>query len=143
VSQPIFITEYGDGFLRHLGEERCLLTYPFRTFLNAGVHLALSSDCPVSAFEPLKSIQATVDERTGSGQPYVPAEALTVHEAIRHYTVEGAYASFEEDRKGTIKPGMLADFAVLAYDPSTVPSGEIAGTPVKMTVIGGDVVFEA
>ena len=143
VSQPIFITEYGDGFLRHLGEERATLTYPFRTFLNAGVHLALSSDCPVSAFEPLKGIQATVDEHTGSGQPYVPAEALTVHEAIRHYTVEGAYASFEEDRKGAIIPGMLADFTVLGYDPSSVPSGEIDQTPVKMTVVGGEIIHEA
>jgi predicted amidohydrolase YtcJ len=143
VSQPIFITEYGDGFLRHLGEERATLTYPFRTFLSSGVHLALSSDCPVSAFEPLKGIQATVDERTGSGASYVPAEALTVPEAIRHYTVEGAYASFEEDRKGAISPGMLADFTVLAHDPATIPSNEIAQTPVRMTVIGGEIVYEA
>ncbi len=143
VSQPIFITEYGDGFIRHLGRERTQLTYPFRTFLNEGIHLVLSSDCPVSAFEPLKSIQATVDERTGSGEPYAPQEALTVHEAIRHYTVEGAYVSFEENEKGMIKAGMLADFAILKYDPSTVPSSEIAKTPVLATVLGGEIIFQA
>lgn len=143
VSQPIFITEYGDGFIRHLGRERTQLTYPFRTFLNAGIHLVLSSDCPVSAFEPLKSIQATVDERTGSGEPYAPQEALTVYEAIHHYTVEGAYASFEEHEKGAIKAGMLADFAILGHDPSSVPSSEIAQTPVLATVIGGEIVYQA
>jgi predicted amidohydrolase YtcJ len=103
----------------------------------------LSSDCPVSAFEPLKSIQATVDERTGSGEPYTPEEALTVYEAIHHYTVEGAYASFEEQEKGMIKAGMLADFAILGHDPSSVPSSEIAKTPVLATVIGGELVYQA
>jgi predicted amidohydrolase YtcJ len=142
VSQPIFLPEYGDGFIRHLGEERVLLTYPFRTFLNADIHLVFSSDCPVSAFEPLKGIQAAVAEKTGSGADYVPAEALTTHEAIRCYTVEGAYASFEEDRKGTIKPGYLADFTVLARDPASVPVSEIANIRVCATVIGGEFVYE-
>ena len=143
VSQPIFLPEYGDGFIRHLGEERILLTYPFRTFLNADVHLVFSSDCPVSAFEPLKGIQAAVEEKTGSGADYVPAEALAVHEAIRLYTVEGAYASFEDDRKGSIKPGYLADFTILANDPADGPASEIAQTPVLGTVIGGEFVYEA
>jgi predicted amidohydrolase YtcJ len=143
VSQPIFIPEYGDGFLRHLGEERAVLTYPFRTFLNAGVHLVFSSDCPVSAFEPLKGIQAAVEEKTGSGADYVPAEAIGVHEAIRLYTVEGAYASFEDDHKGMIAPGYLADFTILAHDPADGPVSEIARTPVLGTVIGGEFVYQA
>jgi len=143
VSQPIFLPEYGDGFIRHLGEERALLTYPFRTFLNAGVHLVFSSDCPVSAFEPLKGIQAAVEEKTGSGADYVPAEAISVHEAIRLYTVEGAYASFEDDHKGTIKPGYLADFTILAHDPADGPVLKIGETPVLGTVIGGEFVYQA
>jgi predicted amidohydrolase YtcJ len=143
VSQPIFIPEYGDGFLRHLGEERALLTYPFRTFLNADVHLAFSSDCPVSAFEPLKGIQAAVEEKTGSGADYVPAEAITVQEAIRLYTIEGAYATFDEHQKGMIATGFLADFAILGHDPADGPVAEIARTPVLGTVIGGEFVHAA
>lgn len=143
VSQPIFIPEYGDGFLRHLGRERCQLTYPFKSLLDAGVELVFSSDCPVSAYEPLKSIQAAVAEVTGTGQPYAPAEAISVEEGIRRYTVAGARASFEEHDKGTITPGKLADFTVLAHDPATVPPAEIAQTPVLATIIGAQTVYEA
>jgi predicted amidohydrolase YtcJ len=142
VSQPIFIPEYGDGFLRHLGHERCQLTYPFKSFLDAGVNLVFSSDCPVSAFEPLKGIQAAVEEQTGSGQPYAPAEAISVEEAIRRYTVAGALASFEEHDKGSVAVGKLADFAVLERDPATVPPSEIANVRVLATIIGGETVYE-
>jgi len=138
VPQPVFITEYGDSFIRHLGPERAALTYPLRSLLDANIPVVFSSDCPVSAFEPLKSIQVSVTERTGSGAPYAPSEAITVMEALRAYTVMGAYATFEETDKGTIAPGMLADFAVLAHDPRTVPTDEIAAIPVTQTWIGGE-----
>jgi predicted amidohydrolase YtcJ len=141
VSQPIFVSEYGDGFLRHLGEERLRLTYPFATLLDAGVTLAFSSDCPVSAFQPLKGIRDAVCELTGSGAPYVPAEAIGVEEALRAYTVAGAYASFEERIKGQIAPGMLADFAVLAQDPRTVAPTALANIPVTMTIVGGETIY--
>ena len=141
VSQPIFVSEYGDGFLRHLGEERVRLTYPFSTLLDAGITLVFSSDCPVSAFEPLKGMRDAVCERTGSGAQYVPAEAITVEEALRAYTVAGAYASFEEEIKGQIAPGMLADFAVLASDPRAVDPLRLAEVPVTMTIGGGETIF--
>ncbi len=143
VSQPIFVTEYGDGFLRHLGRERCALTYPFRSLLNAGVDLVFSSDCPVSAYEPLKGIQAAVTEQTGSGQPYTPAEAICVEEGIRLYTIAAARASFEETDKGSIEVGKLADFAILAHDPATVEPTRIADVQVLATVVGGATVYEA
>lgn len=143
VSQPVFIPEYGDGFLRHLGRERCQLTYPFKSLLDAGVNLVFSSDCPVSAYAPLISVQAAVDERTGSGVPYAPAEAISVDAALRCYTVAGAHASFEERDKGTITPGKLADLTVLAQNPADVPPSQIANVPVRATIIGGETVFEA
>ncbi len=142
VTQPIFITEYGDSFIRHLGEERAALTYPFWSLVNAGITMVFSSDCPVSAYEPLKSIQVAVTERTGSGTEYVPAEAITVHEALHAYTVAGAFATFEEHTKGAIAPGMLADFAVLGGDPRHCPPTDIAAIPVAMTWIGGELVYE-
>jgi predicted amidohydrolase YtcJ len=142
VSQPIFIREYGDGFIRHLGRERIALTYPFRALLDAGIPLVFSSDCPVSAYEPLKSIQASVEERTGSGAAYAPAEAIAAREAIRCYTVNAAAAGFAEDRLGKIAPGMLADLTVLASDPADAEPTEIDRIPVVATVIGGEIAFE-
>lgn len=141
VSQPVFVSEYGDGFLRHLGEERLRLTYPFATLLDAGVTLTFSSDCPVSAYQPLRGIRDAVCELTGSGAPYVPAEAIGVAEALHAYTVAGAYASFEEGIKGRIAPGMLADFAVLAKDPRTVEPTTLADIPVTMTIVGGEPIY--
>ncbi len=143
VTQPVFITEYGDSFIRHLGEERAALTYPFRSLLDAGIPMVFSSDCPVSAFEPLKSVQVSVTERTGSGAPYAPQQALTVEEALYAYTAMGAYATFEERIKGRIAPGMLADFVALAQDPRTAPPDELASVPVVGTWIGGERVYGA
>lgn len=143
VSQPIFIAEYGDGFIRHLGLERIQLTYPLRSLLEAGVRLVFSTDSPVSAYQPLRCIQAAVLERTASGRSFALEEALTVAEALPLYTVNGAYASFEEGRKGMLRPGMLADFVVLERDPLSVAPEELAAIRVLRTVIGGETVYEA
>ena len=142
VSQPVFIIEYGDGFIRHLGPWRSQLTYPFRSFLERGIPLVFSSDCPVSDFAPLKSIQAAVTERTGSGQSYALEEAVTVEEALEMYTVAGAYATFEEDIKGQIKAGMLADVTILEQDPRKVDPMSLAELKVSATMIGGKTVYE-
>ncbi|HEV2127031.1 MAG TPA: amidohydrolase [Thermomicrobiales bacterium] len=142
VSQPVFIREYGEGFIRHLGRERTALTYPFRSLLGAGIPVVFSSDCPVSAHEPLKSIQASVEERTNAGTEYEPQEAITPGEAIRAYTIHGARAGFAEDRVGTICPGMLADFTILARHPEDVAPAEIDQIPVVGTVIGGELAYQ-
>lgn len=142
VSQPIFISEYGDGFIDNLGRERCQLTYPFRSLLDAGVELVFSSDCPVSDVAPLKGVQAAITELTGSGQSYAPAEAIDPMTALRCYTIAGARASFSERQVGSIEVGKLADLVVLADDPAAVQGSEIASIPVLATVLGGDTVYE-
>lgn len=142
VGQPPFIHEFGDGFLEHLGRERCQLTYPLKTLLNAGIPVAGSSDSPVSSYRPLVGIQAAVTERTAGGASYAPAEALTVEEALRIYTRNGAYAAFDEHKKGTVTVGKYADFAVLGADPRTVPPDEIAAIGVVATMRGGEFVHE-
>ena len=136
VGQPPFIAEFGDGFLEHLGPERCQLTYPQRSLLDAGVLTMGSSDSPVSSFEPLIGIQAAVTQQTASGHPFVPGQALTVEEALASYTKNAAFAAFDEHRKGTISPGKLADFAVLQRDLRTEPPATIAEVPVLATVQG-------
>jgi predicted amidohydrolase YtcJ len=143
VPQPPFIIEFGDGFLRHLGRERCQLTYPLRSFLNAGIPVAASSDSPVSDYRPLFGIQAAVTERTAAGEDFAPGEKLSVEEAIGLYTRAAAYASFDEDRKGTLTPGKLADFVVLAQDPRQVEAEAISQVRVLATFIGGEMAYEA
>ncbi len=143
VGQPPFIIEFGDGFLRHLGRERCQLTYPLRSFLDAGVPVAGSSDSPVSDFRPLLGIQAAVEQRTASGQDFARGEQLTVEEAIALYTRSAAYASFDETRKGTLTPGKLADLVILASDPRNVAPHDISQVRVLATFIGGEMVYEA
>jgi predicted amidohydrolase YtcJ len=143
VGQPPFILEFGDGFLRHLGRERCRLTYALKTVIDAGIPLAASSDSPVSSYQPLIGIKAAVTERTASGAEFAPAEAISVEDAIALYTRAGAYASFDEHRKGTITPGKLADLAVLATDPRIAVPDEIDQISVLATISGGRIVYES
>lgn len=143
VGQPPFIIEFGDGFLRHLGRQRAQLTYPLRSLLSTGIPVAASSDSPVSSFAPLLGIKACVTERTLDGHDFAPGERISVEEAIALYTRAGAFASFEEDIKGTITPGKLADLTVLGTDPRTSPSEELDTIPVVATILGGQVVYEA
>lgn len=142
VSQPPFITEFGDGFLRHLGRERCRLTYPLRALFDAGIPVAGSSDSPVASYRPLAGIQAAVTERTADGQDFAPGERLTPAEAIRMYTAHGARASFDELDRGTIEPGKLADLVVLGADPRTAPIETIGSIPILATMTGGTFAYE-
>lgn len=143
VGQPPFITEFGDGFLEHLGRERARLTYALRSVLDAGIPLAGSSDSPVSSFEPLIGIKACVTERTSLGQDFAPDERISVEEAIGLYTRAGAYASFQEDLKGTISVGKLADLAVLDADPRAIEPDSLDRVAVAATYLGGELVYEA
>jgi predicted amidohydrolase YtcJ len=142
VGQPPFIHEFGDGFLEHLGPERCALTYPLKSLLDAGIPVAGSSDSPVSSYQPLIGIQAAVTERTSGGALFAPAEALTVEEAIGIYTRNAAFAAFDENIKGSVSVGKYADFAVLGTDPRVVPADEISAIPVTATMRGGEFVYE-
>ena len=142
VGQPPFVYEYGDGFLRHLGRERSQLTYALKTVLDAGIPLAASSDSPVSSYQPLIGIKLAVTERTANGTEFAPSEAISVEQAIALYTSAGAYASFDEDRKGTVSPGKLADFAILRNDPRNVAPDEIDQIQILGTISGGRLVYE-
>lgn len=143
VSQPPFIHEFGDGFLEHLGRERSQLTYPLKSLLSAGIPVAGSSDSPVSSYQPLIGVQAAVTEQTNSGSEFAPAEALTVLEALSMYTRNAAFAAFDENRKGTISVGKLADLTVLGRDPRESPPTSISEIPVLATIQGGEFVYEA
>jgi predicted amidohydrolase YtcJ len=142
-TQPRFLFEQGDGFLASCGPERIKRVYPFRSLIQRGIRVAGSSDCPVVVHDPLLGIRDAVLRRTEEGRTLAPEERLTAEQALRMFTIEAARASFEEDEKGSLKPGKLADLVVLSGDPLAVPPELIGGLEVRMTVIGGKVVYTA
>jgi predicted amidohydrolase YtcJ len=137
VPQARFISEIGDGMLDAIGPERAADCYRERSFLDAGITVPGSSDRPVVDGAPLLGIHDLVNQRTATGRPFNPGEALTVEQAIAAYTMGSATAAFAEDRKGSITPGKLADLVVLDRDLTTTDPDGIAETGVLATVVGG------
>lgn len=135
VPQHTFVAQIGDGMRTALGEDRVPWCYRHRSFLDAGIVVPGSSDRPVVRGAPLLGMRAMVDRRTESGEPFTPKEAVTPLEALRAYTLGSAHAAFEEDRKGSITPGKLADLAVLSADPTAAE--DLAGIRVLATLVGG------
>jgi predicted amidohydrolase YtcJ len=143
VPQGRFATEIGDGMLAALGPARHGWLYRHRSLLDAGLTLPGSSDRPVALGAPLLGMHDMVNRRTGSGAPYNPAEAITAEEALRAYTYGSAYASHQEQVKGSITPGKLADLVVLSEDPAGVPAAEIGGIEVLATFVDGRCGYDA
>jgi predicted amidohydrolase YtcJ len=94
---------------------------------------------------PLWGFYAAVTRENQDGKPaggWFPEQRMSREEALRSWTIEGAYAAFEEDRKGSLEPGKMADFVMLSGDIMTMPAAEIARTRVTLTVAGGKIVYE-
>ena len=140
-SQANFFSLLGDGFIQAYGPERSRELYRFQTLLRRGIRLGLSSDAPVAEPHPLIGVRDAVCRRTLSGEEFGPAECLTAEQALSLYTREAAYFSFEEKDRGTLEEGKFADFVVLDKDPTQVKPEEIPNCRVKMTVVGGKIVF--
>jgi predicted amidohydrolase YtcJ len=142
VTQPNFIYHNGERYLATVSAERRRWLYRIGSFLNAGLVVAAGSDAPVAPDNPLLGIYAAVTRRAESGQQLLPKEAISVPQALAMYTTNAAYASFEEDIKGSIAPDKLADMVVLSADPLASPPEELKDIRVEMTIIGGKVVWE-
>jgi predicted amidohydrolase YtcJ len=143
--QPYHAIDDGRWVEKVIGPERVKGTYAFRSLLDSGAKLAFGSDWSVAPPTPLEGIYGAVTRRTLDGKNpdgWVPEEKITVEEALRAYTQTAAYASFEEDRKGSLTVGRLADFVLLSKDLFDIPPEEIRNVDVEMTVVGGKIVFE-
>ena len=140
-SQANFFSLLGDGFIEAFGPQRSRELYRFQTLLKRGIRLGFSSDAPVAEPNPLIGIRDAVCRRTLSGKEFGPAECLTAEQALALYTREAAYFSFEEKDRGTLEEGKWADFVVLDKDPTQVAPEEIPNCRVKMTVVGGKIVY--
>jgi predicted amidohydrolase YtcJ len=143
ILQPGFIWELGDNWLRQLGKEKCAQFKPFRTLLDNQILMAFSSDCPVVSGAPLLGIHSAVNQKTRTGQDYAPDQRITPEEALQCYTLNGAYATFEEKNKGSIEVGKLADLAILVKDPAKVEPGGIKDIPIAATMVGGELCYES
>ena len=129
-----------------LGPERVKGAYAWRTILQSGGRLALGSDFPVEEVNPFLGIHAAVtrqDQKQWPAGGWYPSQRLTLAEAIRGFTLDAAYAAFEEKTRGTIEPGKLADLTIVEGDLVAMPKTELYRTKVRYTVVGGEVVFGA
>jgi predicted amidohydrolase YtcJ len=112
--------------------------------LDSGARLALGSDFPVEAVNPFFGIYSAVTRQDQQGQPaggWMPGQRLTLAEAVRGFTKDAAYAAFEEASRATIEPGKLADLTIVQGDFYAAPSSELFRTKVRMTVVGGRIVY--
>ena len=137
----VFLWYHGEKVVPYYGEERAKMMFAHRSFIEHGIQIAGSSDCPMMPFEPLLAIHSCVNRVTRSGNVVGPEQRLSPEEALRVYTLGGAYASFEEKTKGTIEPGKVADLAVLSGDPTQVDPRSIKDLKVIMTMVGGKIMF--
>lgn len=125
-----------------LGPERAARISPLATALADGLRFTLHNDTPVTPVDPLLLVWAAVNRLTIGGQVLGPGERITVEQALRAVTLDAAWQNFEETTKGSIEPGKLADFVVLAQNPMSVPPEQIKDIQVMETVIGGRTVWE-
>lgn len=142
-SQPSFLHYLGDSFYENVGPERSKWVKPHRAWIDNGVAVAAGTDSPVTPYHPFVSLWAAVARRTEVEGTQMGAEQRVAREeAIRMYTINGAYLSFEEDVKGSIETGKLADLTVIDRDILTCPEDEIKETNVLRTILRGKTVYK-
>jgi hypothetical protein len=127
-----------------IGHERSKTTYAFRSVLDAGARLAFGSDWSVAPPTPIEGIYGAVTRETLDGKHpggWIPEQKISVEDALRAYTSGSAYASFEENIKGTLEPNKLADFVLIDRDLTRIPPEQIRDARIMMTIVGGRVVY--
>ena len=144
--QPFHIIDDGRWAWKRLDDERLKGTYAFRTLLDSDAVLAFGSDSPVAPINPMWGVYAAVTRRTlddKNPDGWLPAQKVSVAEAVRSFTVGSAYAEFQENVKGSLELGKLADFVVLSDDIFSIDPVRIWDVKVVMTVVNGKIVYEA
>jgi predicted amidohydrolase YtcJ len=142
--QPYHAIDDGRWAERFIGAERSETTYAFRSLLDTGARLAFGSDWYVAPPTPMEGIFAAVTRRTLDGKNpggWVPSQKISVEEALRAYTIDAAYAAFDESRIGSIEPGKLADMVVLEQNPFDLSPEKLNTVPIAATIVGGKVVY--
>ena len=140
--QGIHATSDGPWVFKRLGSDRAESgAYLWRSLDDAGVVVTNGTDVPVEDADPIASFYASVSRILADGSEFFAGQRMTREEALRSYTLNNAYAAFEENEKGSITPGKLADLVVLSHNIMTVPMEEIPAAEVLYTILGGEIVF--
>lgn len=141
--QGVHASSDGPWIPARLGDERGGITsYVWRDLLDAGTTIGNGTDVPVERIDPVASFYSSISRMTTNGKRFHPEQVMTREEALKSYTLNNAYAAFEEEIKGTLSPGKLADIVVLSQDIMTVPEAEIPNTKVDLTIVGGEIRYE-
>jgi len=141
--QGIHCTSDGPWVLKRLGEKRAEEgAYVWQKLMKTGAIICNGTDAPVEDVDPIASYYATVSRMTQEGSVFYPDQRMSRMEALQSYTINGAYASFQEDILGSLTPGKLADITILSKDIMTVAEEEIPSTEVLYTIVGGKIVYQ-
>ena len=141
--QGIHCTSDGPWVPKRLGEKRSKEgAYAWRKLIDSGAIVSNGTDTPVEDVDPIQNFHALVTRRMKNGKAFYPEQRMTREEALRAYTQNAAYAAFEENLKGSLTPGKLADIVILSHDILTVPEDEIIKAEVLTTIVGGQVVYQ-
>ncbi len=143
VPQPAFGYYLGDSYRRNFSDDWLALAYPTRSWLERRIPVAFSSDAPVIPPDPWVGIRAAVLRQTRTGLPFGPEQSVSLLDTLRLYTVGGAYASFDEHRKGRIAPGYLADLVAIDRNPFAVDPEELPQIRTLFTIVDGRIAWEA
>ncbi|UCE14334.1 MAG: amidohydrolase family protein, partial [Candidatus Heimdallarchaeota archaeon] len=137
-----YVYYHGDKLIPAFGEERLEWMFAARSFLDANVIISAHSDHPCAPYPPLMAIHGLVNRLTKSGKPIGQSQKITVMEALKLYTINAAFHSFDEDILGSIEEGKLADLVVLGEDILTVKPEHIMNIPIEMTLVDGKIVYK-
>ena len=149
--QAAWFYKDADAMKKILGEERIKTFHPYRSMLDAGVvvnggsdHMVKwDADASINPYNPFLAMWSMVTRSTERNSVIVPEEAVTREEALKMYTINNAYAGFEESIKGSIETGKLADLAILSHDLLECPADQIRKIESHMTIVGGKIVYSA
>jgi predicted amidohydrolase YtcJ len=138
----VFATSDGPWVIHRLGQERLRERgYPYQTLIQSGAVLMSGTDPPVEDIDSIANFYALVTRKMEDGAVFFPEQRLTRQQALESYTINNAFAAFEEEIKGALAPGKLADITVLSQDIMTIPDEEILDTKVVYTIVGGEVKY--
>ena len=142
--QPVFVMKGQHWIPKLVGPEKEKYAHAYRSMMDAGVHMSSGTDAPIETMNPFMNVYAAAVRKDPSGVPaggWHPEQRIPVEQALRMVTIEGAYATGEEDVKGSIEIGKLADVVIVSHDPLKIDPDDIKNIKVLMTIVGGKTVF--
>jgi hypothetical protein len=141
--QPQWVRMWGEGYRDTTDEETMQRFIPLRTMMEMGIHIAFGCDVPATTYlEPKYAFIGAVTRTTAKGYTPAPQECISVKDALRMHTMGSAYASVEENIKGSIEEGKLADMVVWSHDLYTMPASQYMDLEAEVTILGGKIVYE-